>query len=53
MLLITAYKETDKLQNKCISMPIAIVTVPVHHMCSVANQAWACDVDILSIVCIQ
>ena len=37
-LLITAYKETDKQQNRCISLPIAIVTVSVHHTCNVANQ---------------
>ena len=37
--LITIYKETDKLLNRYISLPIAIDTVPVHHMCSVANQA--------------
>ena len=32
-------KETDKPQNRYISLPIAIVTVPVHHMCIEANQA--------------
>ena len=36
-LLIRTYKESDKLQNKCTSLPIATVTVPVH-MCSVVNQ---------------
>ena len=39
ILLITAYKESNKLQNRCILLPIAIVTVPVHHMCTVVNQA--------------
>ena len=33
LLLVTAYKVTDKLQNRCILLPIAIVIVPVHHSC--------------------
>ena len=32
------YKETDELQNSCISLPIAIVTIPIHHTC-IPNQA--------------
>ena len=38
--LITEYKETNKLQNRYTLLPIVIVTVPVHQMCSVANQVW-------------
>ena len=39
MPLPTTYKETDKLLNRCALLPIAIVNVPVQHICSVANQA--------------
>ena len=31
ILSITAHKETDKLQNRCVSLLIAIATVPVYH----------------------
>ena len=41
ILLITEYKETNKLQNRYTLLPIVIVTAPVHQMCSVANQVWA------------
>ena len=37
-ILITTYKATDKLQNRCISLPIVVVTLPVYHTCSVANE---------------
>ena len=54
LLLVTAYKVTDKLQNWCISLPIAIVTVPVYHSCTyVANWAWAHDVHLSCVVCSQ
>ena len=46
LLLVTAYKVTDKLQNRCISLPIATVTVPVH-------WAWARDVHLSCVVCSQ
>ena len=47
------YKESDKLQNRCNLLLIAIVTVAIHHMCSVANKEWAHDVDLLCIACIH
>ena len=53
ILLITTYKETDKLQNRCISLPIATVTISVHHTGSVANQACAHDVYLLCVACIH
>ena len=47
ILLIIAYKESDKLQNRSISLPIAIVTVSVYNTCIVINQAWACDLHLV------
>ena len=39
ILLITANKEIDKLQNIHMSLPMAIFTVSVHHICNAANEA--------------
>ena len=52
ILLITTYKETDKLQKRHISLLVAIVTVLVHHLCSVKNQEWVCDMHTSCVTCI-
>ena len=41
ILFITTYKETDKLQNRCISLPRALVIVPCipHVKCSKSNMS--------------
>ena len=55
-----AYKQCSlqhrKKPNYCISLPTAtvpVVTVHVHHTCSVASQVWSHDMHLLCVGCVN
>ena len=51
-MLITTYKETNKLKSSCISLPTATVPVVTPHVYSVANQVLVQDVRLSCVMCV-